>query len=89
GTLTFRALVDDASGLNVVVARFLALLELFRSGAVAFEQAAALGELSVRWSGGDREFEIGREFDEEQPGPGEAEAEGGPAVVGNEEQEEE
>ncbi|HHW83662.1 MAG TPA: segregation/condensation protein A [Actinomycetales bacterium] len=69
GTMTFRSLVADASGLNVVVARFLALLELFRSGAVAFEQAEALGELSVRWSGGDREFEIGQEFDEDGAGP--------------------
>ncbi len=48
---TFRALVADTDDTLVVVARFLALLELFREGAVAFEQVAALGELTVRWTG--------------------------------------
>jgi segregation and condensation protein A len=37
----------------VVVARFLALLELFREGLVGFDQVAPLGELTVRWAGGD------------------------------------
>lgn len=52
---TFRVLTAGAEKL-VVVARFLALLELFRSGQVAFEQVVPLGELSVRWTGdaGDR-----------------------------------
>ena len=34
-----------------VVGRFLALLELYREGVVAFDQAAALAELRVRWIG--------------------------------------
>jgi segregation and condensation protein A len=34
-----------------VVARFLGLLDLYRDGAVAFDQAAALAELRVRWIG--------------------------------------
>ncbi|MGO1509426.1 MAG: segregation and condensation protein A [Actinomycetaceae bacterium] len=50
-TLTFRRLVDDAPTTGHVVSRFLALLELFRQGAVAFEQAEALAELTVRWTG--------------------------------------
>ena len=33
-----------------MVARFLAILELFREGAVAFEQLEAMGELRVRWT---------------------------------------
>ena len=33
------------------MARFLGLLELFREGLVAFEQAEALGDLHVRWTG--------------------------------------
>lgn len=65
GTLTFRTLVDDAANLAVVVARFLSLLDLFREGAVAFEQAEALGELSVRWSGSDADYEIGAEFEDQ------------------------
>jgi segregation and condensation protein A len=50
GTLTFRALTEDATSTLVVVGRFLALLELYRDGVVSFEQAAALGDLTVRWS---------------------------------------
>jgi len=49
GVATFRDLVRDAGSVLVVVARFLALLELHRDGVVALEQADALGELSVRW----------------------------------------
>lgn len=41
---------ECASGLEVV-ARFLALLELYRQRAVEFEQSEALGMLHVRWSG--------------------------------------
>ena len=49
--LTFRALTGDSPNLVTTVARFLALLELFREGAVAFEQLTALGELTIRWTG--------------------------------------
>ncbi|QCW50893.1 segregation/condensation protein A [Nocardioides dongxiaopingii] len=51
GTMTFRALCGDSPDTLTTVARFLALLELFREGAVAFEQVRALGELTVRWTG--------------------------------------
>lgn len=64
GTTTFRALCSDASDTLTRVARFLSLLELFREGAVAFEQARALGELTVRFTGGDdTEIEITDEFE--------------------------
>ena len=53
GTLTFRALCGDSPDTLTTVARFLSLLELFREGAVSFEQVTALGELTVRWTGGD------------------------------------
>ena len=55
GTSSFRALTEDAPNTLVVVGRFLALLELYRDGVVAFEQAAALADLSVRWVGSDDE----------------------------------
>ncbi len=62
---SFRALVADADAMIVVVARFLALLELFREGAVAFDQAAALGELTIRWTGTeDGDIEVVDEFDD-------------------------
>jgi segregation and condensation protein A len=68
GTVTFRALCGDSPDLLTTVARFLALLELFRENTVAFEQVTPLGELTVRWTGGDEldvEAELERidEFD--------------------------
>ena len=58
---TFRGLTADATGTLVVVARFLALLELYREGAVAFEQIDPLGELHVRWvESADAEAELAR-----------------------------
>jgi segregation and condensation protein A len=64
-TLTFRALTGDSPDLVTTVARFLALLELFREAAVAFEQLTPLGELTVRWTGSDEgELSISAEFDE-------------------------
>ena len=65
--MTFRALTHDSSTLLTTVARFLALLELFRDGAVAFEQLTPLGELTIRWTGADSaEWAISDEFDETQ-----------------------
>ena len=62
---SFRTLVADADNTLVIVARFLALLELFREAAIAFEQAEALGELTVRWTGTDEgEIDVSDEFDE-------------------------
>ena len=67
-TLTFRALTGDSPDLVTTVARFLALLELFREGAVAFEQLTPLGELTIRWTGSDDgELDISPEFDEPAP----------------------
>ena len=53
GTMTFRALCGDSPDTLTTVARFLSLLELFREGAVAFDQVSPLGELTVRWTGDD------------------------------------
>ncbi|MDX3526041.1 segregation/condensation protein A [Streptomyces sp. ID05-39B] len=53
GEVSFRTLVEDADDTLTVVARFLALLELYREKAVALDQETALGELLVRWTGGD------------------------------------
>ena len=52
GTASFRALTADCGHTNEVVARFLALLELYRQQRVVFEQLTPLGELHVRWTGG-------------------------------------
>ncbi|WP_087508224.1 segregation and condensation protein A [Cellulomonas iranensis] len=64
GASTFRALTADAAEPVVVVVRFLALLELFREGAVAFDQVVPLGELTVRWTGSeDGEVTVSDDFD--------------------------
>ncbi|MEV6182121.1 segregation/condensation protein A [Streptomyces sp. NPDC052015] len=55
GEASFRTLVEDTDDTLTVVARFLALLELYREKAVALDQETALGELLVRWTGGDGE----------------------------------
>ena len=68
GTMTFRALSGDSPDTLTTVARFLALLELFREGVVSFDQMTPLGELTVRWTGGeDDEVEITDEFDGAPP----------------------
>ena len=53
GSATFSLLVADCASTLEVVARFLALLELYREGLVEFEQPVSLDELTVRWVGGD------------------------------------
>ncbi|MDQ1576958.1 MAG: segregation and condensation protein [Microbacteriaceae bacterium] len=49
-TLTFRQLIAGADLKGVIIARFLAVLELYRHAAVSFEQLEPLGELTVRWT---------------------------------------
>jgi segregation and condensation protein A len=68
---SFRDLVADADDTLVIVARFLALLELFKEAAIAFEQPEALGPLTVRWTGSeegdvgaDGPHHLGEEFDD-------------------------
>lgn len=51
GHATFHALVADCEHTYEVVARFLALLDLYREALVGFDQADPLGELHVRWTG--------------------------------------
>lgn len=63
-TMTFRTIVANASNRLVVVARFLALLELYREGVIRFEQIIALGDLTIHWIGDlEREVSISDEFD--------------------------
>jgi segregation and condensation protein A len=68
---TFRALIADCDTTLLIVARFLALLELYRETVVAFEQITPLGDLTIRWTGTDDvtidvtdEFDVERDIDE-------------------------
>jgi segregation and condensation protein A len=77
GGASFRGLTSDCESTLYVVARFLALLELYREGAVSFDQVSPLSELHVRWTGGDAgDVEVGGDFD----GPGDV----APAGTGDE-----
>jgi segregation and condensation protein A len=63
-TLSFRNLISDADSTLVVVARFLALLDLYRQGVLRFDQVIALDELQISWTGSlEGEVEITDEFD--------------------------
>ena len=63
-TMSFRSLCHDADSAMVVVARFLALLDLYRQGNLRFNQVIALGELQISWTGSEEgEVEITDEFD--------------------------
>ena len=48
--VSFRRLIAGIDVRGVVVARFLAVLELYRHSAIAFEQVEPLGELTLRWT---------------------------------------
>lgn len=62
---TFRSLISDAPNTLVVVARFLALLELYREAQIRFEQVIALGELQITWTGSEAgEVSVSDEFDQ-------------------------
>ena len=58
GSMTFHELVEDAATRAVVVSRFLALLELYRRGAVEFDQENALGALTIHWTGTQSRIDI-------------------------------
>lgn len=58
GTLTFFDLIRDQTDRAVVVARFLAILELYRLSAIAMKQDGPLSDLEITWQG--------ENFDDEQ-----------------------
>ncbi len=63
-SLSFRNLIADADTTPVIVARFLALLDLYRQGVLRFNQVIALGELQISWTGSlHGEVEVSDEFD--------------------------
>jgi len=63
GTATFKTLTRDCDTTLLVVARFLALLEIYRDGVVLFDQPTPLGDLHIRWVGDDN-VDLSREIDE-------------------------
>ncbi|RXZ68618.1 segregation and condensation protein A [Agromyces albus] len=66
--VTFRELIAGVGQPGVVVARFLAVLELYRHAAIGFEQIEPLGELTLRWAAetwtDDNLESLGADYDE-------------------------
>jgi segregation and condensation protein B len=63
GATTFRSLISGVE-VPVVVARFLAILELFRESQITLEQESPLADLYIRWVGAEQgEIELTDEFD--------------------------
>ena len=48
--MTFRQLIAGANLKGVIIARFLAVLELYRQGSVGYDQLEPLGELTLHWT---------------------------------------
>lgn len=71
GPVSFRALIQGVSERGVIVARFLAVLELYREAAITFHQLEPLGELTLQWSAHDFGEEslanLGDEWGSEEP----------------------
>lgn len=66
-TMSFRQLIAGVDQRGVVVARFIAILELYRHAAISFEQLEPLGELTLRWTAArwsdDHLANLGAEYD--------------------------
>ncbi|ANJ27387.1 segregation and condensation protein A [Agromyces aureus] len=66
--VSFRQLIAGVSQTGVVVARFLAVLELYRHAAIGFDQVEPLGELTLHWAAetwSDENLEaLGADYDE-------------------------
>jgi segregation and condensation protein A len=65
--LTFRELIADAAVSGVIIARFLAVLELYRHAAITFEQFEPLGDLTITWTAenwsDDKLANLGADYD--------------------------
>jgi segregation and condensation protein A len=65
GVATFRSLITGVE-IPVVVARFLAILELFRESQVTLEQESPLKDLYIKWVGSNEgNISVTDEFDQE------------------------
>ena len=65
--VSFRELIADATTPGVIVARFLAVLELYRHAAITFVQDEPLGDLTLTWAAAewsdDKLANLGADYD--------------------------
>jgi segregation and condensation protein A len=70
GPTTFRALISGVAERGVIVARFLAVLELYRQGALSFQQLEPLGDVTLQLAREDFSEEnlaaLGAEWSDEE-----------------------
>ena len=75
GPTTFRALIAGVEERGVIVARFLAVLELYRQGALSFQQVEPLGDVTLQLAREDFSEEnlaaLGAEWSEQEGDVGE------------------
>ncbi|WP_412736091.1 segregation and condensation protein A [Krasilnikovia sp. MM14-A1259] len=79
GSAPFRLLIADCDTTLEIVARFLALLELYREGLVEFDQPVSLDELTVRWVGGEDAADVELDIDDYEGTPPKPETAPAPA----------
>lgn len=58
GSMNFRELISGIHEPGVIIARFLAVLELYRNSAISFDQVEPLGELTLHWRNSDWNDEL-------------------------------
>jgi len=67
GTVTFFEVIREVKDRAIIVARFLAVLELYRLNALIFEQDTPLGDLNLTWRDNDFDDEklatLGADYD--------------------------
>jgi len=67
GTVTFFEVIREVKDRAIIVARFIAVLELYRLSALVFEQDSPLGDLKLTWRGEDFDDEklatLGADYD--------------------------
>ncbi len=56
GRITFRRLTQDLVDRLEIIVRFLALLELYKQGAVELEQRGTFGTIEIAWVGSGHDF---------------------------------
>ncbi len=63
GRISFRRLTEGLADRIEVVVRFLAVLELFKQGAIAITQAETFGEIDIRWLSADTVIDLVDDYD--------------------------
>jgi segregation and condensation protein A len=64
GTRTFEEICEPGLARIDVVVRFLALLELYKAGAIRLEQAGRFGDIRATWTEGELDADLLDEVDE-------------------------